>query len=182
MTCENSPLNYKKFFWAHRQICVLVLIINSLQFDKFHREQDLHVLCNFVSPVNAFWYKNLQTFALENKTKLMMSCLSWSCLIKYNPRVFCCCCLTLGQSGQWNQPAYLSPQQASMRSAASPGVAGRGYSPLPHPKKPVYARYSTDTHIWNNDYTPRSCWVRICALFIQKRKIARSVAFHNLKQ
>lgn len=89
------------------------------------------------------------------QTKLMMSCLSWSCLIKYNPRVFCCCFLALGQSGQWNQQAYLSPQQASMRSAASPGVAGRRYAPLPHPIKPVYARYSTDTHIWNNDYTPR---------------------------
>ncbi|XP_067264276.1 spermatogenesis-associated protein 22 [Chanodichthys erythropterus] len=49
----------------------------------------------------------------------------------------------LGQSGQWNQRAYLSSQQASMRSAASPGVAGRGYSPLPHPKKPVYARSQT---------------------------------------
>ncbi|KAK7173928.1 hypothetical protein R3I93_003683 [Phoxinus phoxinus] len=54
---------------------------------------------------------------------------------------------TLGQSSQWNQQAYRSPQQASMRSAASPGVAGRGYAPLPPPKKPVYARYSTDTHI-----------------------------------
>ncbi|XP_048045611.1 spermatogenesis-associated protein 22 isoform X1 [Megalobrama amblycephala] len=50
---------------------------------------------------------------------------------------------TLGQSGQWNQRAYLSSQQASMRSAASPGVAGRGYAPLPHPKKPVYARSQT---------------------------------------
>ncbi|KAK9974070.1 hypothetical protein ABG768_022179 [Culter alburnus] len=50
---------------------------------------------------------------------------------------------TLGQSGQWNQQAYLSSQQASMRPAASPGVAGRGYAPLPHPKKPVYARSQT---------------------------------------
>ncbi|XP_067296026.1 spermatogenesis-associated protein 22 isoform X1 [Pseudorasbora parva] len=50
---------------------------------------------------------------------------------------------TLGQSGQWNQRAYLSSQQSSMRSAASPGVAGRGYSPLPHPKKTVYARSQT---------------------------------------
>ncbi|CAM4535339.1 unnamed protein product [Leuciscus chuanchicus] len=51
---------------------------------------------------------------------------------------------TLGQSGQWNQQAYLSPQQASMRSAASPCVAGRGYAPLPYPKKPVYARSQTE--------------------------------------
>ncbi|KAK7165379.1 hypothetical protein R3I94_003669 [Phoxinus phoxinus] len=51
---------------------------------------------------------------------------------------------TLGQSSQWNQQAYRSPQQASMRSAASPGVAGRGYAPLPHPKKPVYARSQTE--------------------------------------
>ncbi|XP_016369333.1 spermatogenesis-associated protein 22-like [Sinocyclocheilus rhinocerous] len=45
---------------------------------------------------------------------------------------------TLGQSGQWNQQTYLSSQQASMRSAPSPGVVGRGYAPLPHPKKPAY--------------------------------------------
>ncbi|XP_016343955.1 spermatogenesis-associated protein 22-like [Sinocyclocheilus anshuiensis] len=45
---------------------------------------------------------------------------------------------TLGQSGQWNQRTYLSSQQASMRSAPSPGVVGRGYAPLPHPKKPAY--------------------------------------------
>ncbi|XP_052413024.1 spermatogenesis-associated protein 22-like [Carassius gibelio] len=44
----------------------------------------------------------------------------------------------LGQRGQWNHGAYLSSQQASMRSAPSPGVAGRGYAPLPHPKKPAY--------------------------------------------
>ncbi|KAI2664327.1 Spermatogenesis-associated protein 22 [Labeo rohita] len=41
------------------------------------------------------------------------------------------------QSVQWNQRAYLSSQQASMRCAPSPGVAGRGYAPLPHPKKPA---------------------------------------------
>uniref|UniRef100_A0A8C1T942 Spermatogenesis-associated protein 22-like n=1 Tax=Cyprinus carpio TaxID=7962 RepID=A0A8C1T942_CYPCA len=45
---------------------------------------------------------------------------------------------TLGQSGQWNQRTYLSSQQASIRSAPSPGVVGRGYAPLPHPKKPAY--------------------------------------------
>uniref|UniRef100_A0A8C1XPC3 Spermatogenesis associated 22 n=1 Tax=Cyprinus carpio TaxID=7962 RepID=A0A8C1XPC3_CYPCA len=45
---------------------------------------------------------------------------------------------TLVQRGQWNQGAYLSSQQASMRSPPSPGVAGRGYAPLPHPKKPAY--------------------------------------------
>ncbi|XP_043094869.1 spermatogenesis-associated protein 22 [Puntigrus tetrazona] len=44
----------------------------------------------------------------------------------------------LGQSGQWNQGASVSSQQASMRSAPGPGVAGRGYAPLPHPKKPAY--------------------------------------------
>ncbi|KAL1274596.1 hypothetical protein QQF64_027410 [Cirrhinus molitorella] len=48
---------------------------------------------------------------------------------------------TLGQSGQWNQRAYLSSQQASLRSAPSPGVVGRGYAPLPHPKKPA--------HVWS---------------------------------
>lgn len=51
--------------------------------------------------------------------------------------------LALGQRGQWNQGAYLSSQQASMRSAPSPGVAGRGYAPLPHPKKPAYVWYTT---------------------------------------
>ncbi|XP_073695632.1 spermatogenesis-associated protein 22-like [Garra rufa] len=44
---------------------------------------------------------------------------------------------TLGQSGQWNQRTYLSSQQASLRSTPSSGVAGRGYAPLPHPKKPA---------------------------------------------
>ncbi|XP_052446136.1 spermatogenesis-associated protein 22-like [Carassius gibelio] len=44
---------------------------------------------------------------------------------------------SLGQSGQWNQRTYLSSQQGSMRSAPSPGVVGRGYAPLPHPKKPA---------------------------------------------
>ncbi|XP_051954955.1 spermatogenesis-associated protein 22 [Xyrauchen texanus] len=40
------------------------------------------------------------------------------------------------QSGLWNQRTCLSSQQANMRPAAS---EGRGYAPLPHPKKPAYS-------------------------------------------
>ncbi|XP_051519250.1 uncharacterized protein LOC127420756 [Myxocyprinus asiaticus] len=41
------------------------------------------------------------------------------------------------QSGLWNKQTCLSSQQANMRPAASP--EGRGYAPLPHPKKPAYS-------------------------------------------
>lgn len=44
-----------------------------------------------------------------------------------------------GQSSQWNQQANLSSQQAGGKYASSPGMAGRGYTPLPHPRKPAYA-------------------------------------------
>lgn len=66
------------FFWTHWQISVLVLIINSLHFDLFHRKQ-VHILCHFVSVINASWFK--KTVVLENKTEIVrdsVTCAVWS--------------------------------------------------------------------------------------------------------
>lgn len=46
----------------------LSFFFSKLNFDTFFRKQAL-ISCNFVSQVNVSWFKKVEIFILENKTK-----------------------------------------------------------------------------------------------------------------